>query len=317
MRIFFAAQLDADEAQAWQAALQAAAPGHEWVVHAPAEDGAEPLVRAEVAVVANPPPGALARVQGLRLIQSLWAGVDRLVADPTVPEDIPLARMVDPCMTAAMVQSSLWAVTALHRGFFAYARQQQQAQWVQHLQRRAGEVKVLVLGLGTMGAAVSAALAAQGYAVTAWRRIDAAPGPSGVTVLHGAQGLEAGLAAAEVVLNLLPLTTHTRGLIDAGFLGRMKAGAALVNFGRGGHVVEADLLAALDAGTLAHAVLDVFATEPLPPSHPFWRHPRVTVLPHVAALTDLRSAAQVVAENLARLQAGQPVLHRVDRARGY
>jgi glyoxylate/hydroxypyruvate reductase A len=97
----------------------------------------------------------------------------------------------------------------------------------------------------------------------------------------------------------------------------MKAGAALVNFGRGGHVVEADLLAALDAGTLAHAVLDVFATEPLPPSHPFWRHPRVTVLPHVAALTDLRSAAEVVAENLARLQAGQPVLHRVDRARGY
>jgi glyoxylate/hydroxypyruvate reductase A len=129
--------------------------------------------------------------------------------------------------------------------------------------------------------------------------------------------LQEGLAAADVVLNLLPLTSHTRGLIDAGFLGRMKAGAALVNFGRGGHVVEADLLAALDAGTLAHAVLDVFATEPLPPSHPFWRHPRVTVLPHVAALTDLRSAAQVVAENLARLQAGQPVLHRVDRARGY
>jgi glyoxylate/hydroxypyruvate reductase A len=317
MRIFFAAQLDADEAQAWRVALQTAAPGHDWVVHAPAEDGADPLVRAEVAVVANPPPGSLARVQGLRLIQSLWAGVDRLVADPTVPANVPLARMVDPCMTAAMVQSSLWAVTALHRGFFAYARQQQQAQWWQAPQRRAEEVSVLVLGLGTMGAAVSAALAAQGYAVTAWRRIDAAPGPSGVTVLHGAQGLEAGLAAAEVVLNLLPLTTHTRGLIDAGFLGRMKAGAALVNFGRGGHVVEADLLAALDAGTLAHAVLDVFATEPLPPSHPFWPHPRVTVLPHVAALTDLRSAAQVVAENLARLQAGQPVLHQVDRARGY
>jgi glyoxylate/hydroxypyruvate reductase A len=178
-------------------------------------------------------------------------------------------------------------------------------------------VQVLVLGLGTMGAAVSAALAAQGYAVTAWRRRDAAPGPSGVTVLHGAQGLEAGLAAAEVVLNLLPLTPHTRGLIDAGFLGRMQPGAALVNFGRGGHVVEADLLAALSAGRLAHAVLDVFATEPLPASHPFWQHPCVTVLPHVAALTDLRSAADVVASNLARLQAGQPLLHLVDRARGY
>ncbi|MFN9281716.1 MAG: 2-hydroxyacid dehydrogenase [Betaproteobacteria bacterium] len=316
MRIFFTGQLEPAEAQAWQEALRSAAPGHEWIVHA-AEGAEAGVVHADVAVVANPPPGSLSRVRGLRLIQSLWAGVDRLMADATVPAQVPLARMVDPAMTSAMVQSALWAVTALHRGFFTYARQQQQAHWVQHLQRRAAEVKVLVLGLGTMGAAVSAALATQGYEVTAWRRRDAAPGSSGVTVLHGAQGLEAGLAAAEVVLNLLPLTPHTRGLIDAGFLGRMKAGAALVNFGRGGHVVEADLLAALSAGRLAHAVLDVFATEPLPASHPFWQHPCVTVLPHVAALTDLRSAADVVASNLARLQAGQPPLHLVEWARGY
>jgi glyoxylate/hydroxypyruvate reductase A len=316
MRIFFAAQLDPAEAQAWQEALRSAAPGHEWIVYATGRRD-DDIVQADVAVVANPQPGSLSRVRGLRLIQSLWAGVDRLMADATVPAQVPLARMVDPAMTAAMVQSALWAVTALHRGFFTYARQQQQAQWVQHPQRRADEVQVLVLGLGTMGAAVSAALAAQGYGVTAWRRREGPPGSSGVRVLHGAQGLEAGLAMAEVVLNLLPLTRHTRGLIDAGFLGRMKAGAALVNFGRGGHVVEADLLAALDAGSLAHAVLDVFASEPLPPTHPFWQHPRVTVLPHVAALTDLRSAAEVVALNLDRLQAGQPLLHLVDRARGY
>lgn len=316
MRIFFAAQVEPAEAQAWQEALRSAAPGHEWIVHA-AGHRDDDIVQADVAVVANPQPGSLSRVRGLRLIQSLWAGVDRLMADATVPAQVPLARMVDPAMTAAMVQSALWAVTALHRGFFTYARQQQQAQWVQHPQRRADEVKVLVLGLGTMGAAVSAALAAQGYGVTAWRRHEGPPGSSGVTVLHGAQGLQAGLEAAEVVLNLLPLTPHTRGLIDAGFLGRMKAGAALVNFGRGGHVVETDLLAALDAGSLAHAVLDVFAIEPLPTAHPFWQHPRVTVLPHVAALTDLRSAANVVASNLDRLQAGQPLLHLVDRARGY
>ena len=316
MRIFFAAQLEPAEAQAWQEALRSAAPGHEWIVHAAGRRD-DDIVQADVAVVANPQPGSLSRVRGLRLIQSLWAGVDRLMADATVPAQVPLARMVDPAMTAAMVESALWAVTALHRGFFTYARQQQQAQWVQHPQRRADEVQVLVLGLGTMGAAVSAALAAQGYGVTAWRRREGPPGSSGVRVLHGAQGLEAGLDDAEVVLNLLPLTPHTRGLIDAGFLGRMKAGAALVNFGRGGHVVEADLLAALAAGRLAHAVLDVFASEPLPADHPFWQHPRVTVLPHVAALTDLRSAADVVASNLARLQAGQPLLHLVDRARGY
>jgi glyoxylate/hydroxypyruvate reductase A len=316
MRIFFAAQLDPTEAQAWQEALWSAAPGHEWIVHAAGRRD-DDIVQADVAVVANPQPGSLSRVRGLRLIQSLWAGVDRLMADATVPAQVPLARMVDPAMTSAMVQSALWAVTALHRGFFTYARQQQLAQWVQHPQRRADEVQVLVLGLGTMGAAVSAALAAQGYGVTAWRRREGPPGSSGVQVLHGAQGLETGLDFAEVVLNLLPLTRHTRGLIDAGFLGRMKAGASLVNFGRGGHVVEADLLSALAAGRLAHAVLDVFASEPLPPDHPFWQHPRVTVLPHVAALTDLRSAADVVASNLARLQAGHPLLHLVDRARGY
>lgn len=316
MRIFFCAQVEPAEAQAWQEALRSAAPGHEWIVHAAGRRD-DDIVQADVAVVANPQPGSLSRVRGLRLIQSLWAGVDRLMADTTVPAQVPLARMVDPAMTAAMVQSALWAVTALHRGFFTYARQQQQAQWVQHPQRRADEVQVLVLGLGTMGAAVSAALAAQGYGVTAWRRREGPPGSSGVRVLHGTQGLETGLAMAEVVLNLLPLTPHTRGLIDAGFLGRMKAGAALVNFGRGGHVVEADLLAALAAGRLAHAVLDVFASEPLPADHPFWQLPRVTVLPHVAALTDLRSAADVVASNLARLQAGQPLLHLVDRARGY
>jgi glyoxylate/hydroxypyruvate reductase A len=319
MRIFFTAQLEPAEALAWQEALRSAAPGHTWIVHAAGQADVEP-VHADVAVVANPEPGSLSRVRGLRLIQSLWAGVDRLMADATVPAQVPLARMVDPAMTSAMVQSALWAVTALHRGFFTYARQQQQAQWVQHPQRRADEVKVLVLGLGTMGAAVSAALAAQGYAVAAWRRQEGNQAPAGVQALHGTwgpQGLDTGLASAEVVLNLLPLTPHTRGLIDAGFLGRMKAGAALVNFGRGGHVVEADLLAALDAGSLAHAVLDVFATEPLPAAHPFWQHPRVTVLPHVAALTDLRSAAEVVAANLSRLEAGQPLLHLVDQVRGY
>jgi len=337
MRLYFAADLSPDEATAWLAALQAAAPGHEWTVHGQVSAG-EParVVQADVAVVANPPPGSLAQVQGLRFIQSLWAGVDRLLADPTVPVDLPLARMVDPTMTAAMVQSALWAVTALHRGFFHYAEQQRRAVWHQLDQRRASEVRVLVLGLGTMGAAVASALVAQGYPVTAWRRGGAEPGsgmpvppvalaadmasgpvPAGVEVRRGPQAWREPLAVADVVINLLPLTPDTRGLFNADVLSRFKPSAALVNFGRGGHVVEADLLAALNAGRLAHAVLDVFATEPLRSDHPFWRHPQVTVLPHVAALTDLGSAAEVVAANLSRLQSGEPLLHLVDRRRGY
>jgi glyoxylate/hydroxypyruvate reductase A len=276
----------------WRRELAAALPEAEWI-----DEG-----DAEVAVVANPPPGALAGMPGLRLIQSLWAGIDRLLEDATLPRAVPIARMVDPAMTAAMAESALWAVLALHRGFFDYARQQREGRWQQLVQRRADELTVLVLGQGEMGRAVGSRLAAQGYRVDGWRR--------------GAE-LAPRLAGAQIVVNLLPLTPATRGLLDARVFGALPAGAAFVNFGRGAHVVEADLLAALDGGRLAHAVLDVFQVEPLPARHPFWAHPRVTLLPHAAALTDPRSASRVVAANLRAWRSGQAVSFLVDRGRGY
>ncbi|MCB1995343.1 MAG: glyoxylate/hydroxypyruvate reductase A, partial [Rhodoferax sp.] len=238
----------------------------------------------------------------LALVQSLWAGVERLVADPTLPAQVPLARMVDPMMSVAMAETAHWAVLSLHRDLFTYACQQRLRQWRQHPQRRADELRVLVLGRGELGRAVGRRLADAGYAVAYWARGDDLP---------------AALAQADVVINLLPLTPATRGLIDARFLAALPAGAALVNLARGGHVVEADLLDALDRGHLQHAVLDVFAHEPLPADHAFWTHERVTVLPHVAAATDTRSAASVVAANLEALANGRPLAHLVDRARGY
>lgn len=276
----------------WRRELAAALPEAHWL-----DDGDAPL-----AVVANPPPGALAAMPSLAFVQSLWAGVDRLLADATLPPALPIARMVDPAMGAAMAETALWAVLSLHRGFFRYQAQQRAAQWRQLAQRRADEIGVLVLGQGAMGGAVSARLAALGYRVAGWRRGEA---------------LAPRLAAADIVVNLLPLTPETRGLVDAHFLASLPAGAALVNLARGAHVVEADLLAALDAGRLAHAVLDVFATEPLPVEHPFWRHPQVTVLPHAAALTDPRTASAVVAANLRAWRDGRPLAHLVDRVRGY
>jgi glyoxylate/hydroxypyruvate reductase A len=281
----------------------------------------------DAAVVANPPPGTLTGLKGLRLIQSLWAGVDRVLQDETLPADVPLARMVDPAMTAAMAETALWAVLSLHRGFFDYTAQQRQTQWHQHPQRRAEEVSVLVLGHGVMGQAVSSRLAAQGYSVTAWRRGEppglalqeahAASSPGAVCTLSGGAGLTAALPRAQILINLLPLTMQTLGILGAATLSRLPRGASVVNFGRGGHLVEADLAQALDAGHLKHAVLDVFAQEPLPADHPFWRHPKITVLPHVAALTDLVSAAAVVADNLDRLARGLPLRHLVDRHQGY
>lgn len=318
MKIILAAQLEQEERRQWLHALARACPGHEWVDLAQGQAPAP----ADVALVANPAPGALAGVSGLRLVQSLWAGVEGLLADETLPADIPLARMVDPMMNAAMAETALWAVLGLHRGFFDYADQQRRAVWHQLHQRRADEVTVGVLGLGAMGGAVCERLAQAGYQVSAWRRQAAADAAgrestAGPHVSHGPQGLADLLARSQVLINLLPLTPHTRGLLGADLFRQLPRGAAIVNFGRGPHLVEADLLAALDEGALSRAVLDVFATEPLPAAHAFWAHPRITVLPHVAALSDLHSASAVVADNLRRLAEGRPLRHLVDRGRGY
>lgn len=310
MSLLLACDVGADEAETWRAALAAALPGeHLLTSSAGAADDIE------VAIVANPRPGALAGLPRLRLIQSLWAGVDRLLADPTLPAGVPIVRMVDPAMNAAMAETALWAVLALHRGFFRYARLQGEGRWAPHGQRRADEQVVVVLGLGQMGRGTALRLAAQGYRVRGWSTRPTAI--EGIETHAGEAALDSLLAQADIVLNLLPLTPATRGLFDAARLGRMKTGAGLVNLARGAHVVEADLLAALDAGRLRHAVLDVFQTEPLPVGHAFWSHPRVTVLPHAAAQTDPRSAAGVVAANLRAWRAGRPLANLVDRQRGY
>jgi glyoxylate/hydroxypyruvate reductase A len=259
-------------------------------------------------------PGSLSGLPNLRLIQSLWAGVDRLLQDPTIPA-APLARMVDPAMNEAMAQTALWAVLSLHRGFFDLQDQQRAGLWRQPRQLRAAEWRVLVLGLGELGGRVAQTLAAQGYAVSGWSRHAASL--AGVDCQQGQAALAPALARADVVVNLLPLTELTQGFFNATRLSAMKRGACLVNLARGAHIVEGDLLAALDSGQLSRAVLDVFAHEPLPDGHRFWTHPKVTILPHCAAQTDARSAVVVVAANLRALRAGLPLQHLVQRERGY
>jgi glyoxylate/hydroxypyruvate reductase A len=302
------------EREQWRDALAAAMPGHRLV----ADVGEVDPARIEVAIVANPPAGSLCGLPSLRLIQSLWAGVDRLLADRTLPPEVPIARMVDPALAAAMVETALWAVLSLHRGFFAYQQRQRQATWRPHAQRRADEIGVTVLGLGAMGLACAAALVQRGYRVAGWTRAaGTSPPMPGLERLVGREALARHLPGSDIVLNLLPLTPDTRGLLDARFFAALPNHASIVNFGRGAHLVETDLLAALDGGQLRHAVLDVFESEPLPAERRFWHHPRVTVLPHVAALTDPRSAAQLVAANVQALVEGRSVAFQVDRVRGY
>jgi glyoxylate/hydroxypyruvate reductase A len=315
MKIAFDARLEGAERADWWRALTDALPQDDWID--PAVEGVQSARwrEADIAIVADPLPGRLAGCTRLRLIQSLWAGVDKLMADTTLPADVPIARMVDPMMNRAMAETATWAVLSLHRRAFDYAAQQRRTQWRQLPQKRADEVAVLVLGLGEMGRTTAQRLAALGYRVDGWsaraRAVDGVAGSAGWAALPTALG------AADIVINLLPLTDDTRGLFDRTRLAQMRTGASLVNLARGAHVVEKDLLAALNAGRLAHAVLDVFDTEPLPATHVFWFHPQVTVWPHAAARTDLRSAAAVVAANVEAVRRGEPAAHRVDRARGY
>lgn len=245
-----------------------------------------------------------------RLVQSLWAGVERIVGNPTVTQ--PLARMVDPGLAHGMAEYCTGWTMRAHLGMDCYA---QDGIWRNGLvPPLACERRVTILGMGALGRAVTAMLVPIGFSITGFsgtgRPVD------GVESL-GRDGLDKALSRAEILINLLPDTEDTRGLLNAQRLSLLPEGAWLINPGRGTAVDDEALLAALDRGAVGHAVLDVFRTEPLPPDHPFWAHPAITVTPHIAADTRPESAAPVVADNLRRAMSGQPILHLVDRARGY
>ncbi len=315
MSILLATRLTAQDQAQWLALLQAALPNQHFVTTRQA--ATDDLI--SIAVVANPPVAALQNLPNLRFIQSLWAGVETLLCDTTLPKEIPLARMVDPAMNTAMAETALWAVLSLHRGHFECAAQQAQRLWRSVPQPRADEVSVAVLGLGQMGRSVALRLLKNGYRVLGWSSTlnSTSAALEGVEVHHGEAALKRVLEAADIVVNLLPLTAATRGILNAAAFVQMRRGASLVNLARGAHVADEDLLAALNAGHLSRAVLDVFQTEPLPSEHAFWTHPKVTVLPHVAAQTDPRSAVQVVARNLGLHLAGGQAEYLVNRDAGY
>ncbi|MDT8854193.1 glyoxylate/hydroxypyruvate reductase A [Paracoccaceae bacterium Fryx2] len=246
-----------------------------------------------------------------KAVLNLWAGVEMIVGNPTLVQ--PLCRMVDPALTEGMVEWVTGHALRHHLGMDRHILKQ--GGWQQIIPPLARERPVAVLGLGELGLACAAALAALNFPVTGWSRT--AKTVPGLCCLHGEAGLEAALRGAQIVVTLLPKTPETENLLDARRLGWLPKGAVILNPGRGALIDDEALLAALDEGRLGHATLDVFRVEPLPPEHPFWAHPSVTVTPHIAADTRPDSAARVVAENIRRGEAGEPFLHLVDRARGY
>ncbi len=243
-----------------------------------------------------------------KAVLSLWAGVERIVGNETLTQ--PLCRMVDPWMTEGMTEWVVGHALRHHLGMDRHIVNPTRI-WDPTCPPLARERPVTVLGTGALGSAAAAALRGLNFPVTQWSR-SAKPG-----CLHGEDGLRTALSGAAILVTLLPRTPETENLLNATRLGWLPQGATILNPGRGALIDDDALLAALDAGRIGHATLDVFRIEPLPQDHAFWAHPRVTVTPHIAADTRTTSAARVLAENIRRGEAGEPFLHLVDRARGY
>lgn len=269
----------------------------------------------EAALVWYPPPGALGMFPRLELVHALGAGVDHILADPALPRHVPVVRLIDPYMTAAMVDYVSLQVLRLHHDDFAYRVQQAASVWQERVQPSAAARRVGILGLGTLGAATAARLQSLGFDVAGWsRRERRLPD---VQCFAGRESLGRLVARTDILVCLLPLTEATADILDARLFAALPKGAALINCGRGGHLVETDLLAALASGQISAAVLDVFRSEPLPPSHPFWHHPRILVTPHVAAQTHPPTAAPIVAEALKRMARGERPANEASRKHGY
>lgn len=266
-------------------------------------------------LVAWTPPGDLARAMpALSVLFNLGAGVDHL-SSAAIGEAVSLVRMVDPELTRSMVEYVLLAVLAQHRDLPAYVEAQRDGRWEARPVRRAADHTVGILGLGVLGKAAAAALAGLGFPVRGWSASPKAI--DGIETFAGRAALPRFLHGVRSLVCLLPLTDDTRGILDAALFAALPEGAGLVNVGRGGHLVEADLAAALDSGRLASAVLDVLAAEPPPAAHPLFAHPRVIATPHVASTTHPATAARQVIEAVRRHRDGLPMANVVDRTRGY
>ncbi|PZQ48564.1 MAG: glyoxylate/hydroxypyruvate reductase A [Rhodovulum sulfidophilum] len=249
----------------------------------------------------------------LRAVLSLWAGVESALANPTLTA--PICRMVDPSLTQGMIEYVMGHALRYHLGMDAHIAGQDGVWRNEIVPPLARHRRVGVLGLGALGAEVAQALADFGFDVEGWSRRPRDPGR--IVTHHGEDGLEALLARSEILVTLLPNTPATENLLNRRTLALLPIGALLINAGRGGVVNDQALVAALDEGPLGHATLDVFRVEPLPPGHPFWAHPKITVTPHVAAETRPDTAAETIALNIRRDQDGEALLYTVDRGHGY
>jgi glyoxylate/hydroxypyruvate reductase A len=301
VKILFASEVE--KAEFWLPLLREALPRDTFVTDSGDVD---------LALVATPPAGTLGRLKGVKLIQSLWMGVEKLLADRGLPKGVPIARLIDPGMVGAMSESVLAHILDWHRHHYRYRAQQAERQWRRRKQYLPSDRTIGILGLGELGTDAARKLRALGFKIAGFSRR-----PKQIEGVQSFTDLQEMLKVSDAVVCLLPLTAQTRGILNARTLGLVREHGCLINLARGGHVVMDDLVRLLDSGHLAHAYLDVFDTEPLPASDPLWRHPGVSITPHSAALTDPRTAVPKIVENVERVRRGETPHHLVDFAAGY
>ena len=295
-------------AEVWLAALRASGPELTFV---PWPEVAE-REAIEAAVVWRPPPGMLQRLPNLRVICAMGAGVDYLFGPGMTPPDAPVVRLVDPVMSERMASYVLAAVLHHQRQLGRYREQQRERLWRPMKQPDTADVRIGVMGLGPMGRASAELLARVGYEVAAWSRRPRSI--AGVRCVAGGHAFAGFLGRSEFLVCLLPLTPATRGILNRATFDALPKGAVVINAARGDHLIEADLLAALNDGRLAGAVLDVFSVEPLPEDHPLWRHPNVLITPHVASLSNPTTGAAHIVATLRAVRTGERPAHLVDPA---
>ena len=271
--------------------------------------------KADVVIGWNCPVGLYAAMPQLRLVHGIAAGVDNLITGQDLRDGLHICRVIDDGQAQGMVDYVLWSVLHFQRGFDHALANQSNAKWIRPDFRAPHQYRVGLMGLGSMGAQAAKALVDRGYRVSGWSRSPREI--EGVTSFSSAHGLQPFLSDLDIVVCLLPLTEETRGILCHDLFRLLPCGAALVNVGRGEHLIEGELREALDSGHLRGAILDVFGSEPLPPDNTLWSTPGVIITPHMATKASQQSILGQVLDNVARLQNGEPLLHRVDLGAGY
>jgi glyoxylate/hydroxypyruvate reductase A len=292
--------------QLWRDAL----PGAVVRLWQPGDDAA-----ADYALIWQQPPELLRQARGLKAVFNLGAGVDAVLKQVASQPDLPLIRIDDGAMAIQMAEYACYGVLHYFRQFDRYARQARDGEWTKHPPRDKAQCKIGILGLGVLGSRVAQALRHFDFPVLGWTRGPRAA--ADIPTVHGADGLRQLLRDSNVVICMLPLTAETRGVLDRAAMEQMPAHSYIINLARGAHIVQEDLLALIQSGHLAGAMLDVFEEEPLPRQHPFWQEPRITITPHISARTIRAETVRQVTQKIAALERGESVSGLVDRSKGY